>query len=76
MLQDLINDYSSMAISIGSGNDFGAIRQQAITWPNVYPVLCHHMASLLNRPQWVKNRLRLRRNDHHFAEDILKWYEN
>ena len=27
---------------------WGALRQQAITWANVDPDLCHHMASLGN----------------------------
>ena len=31
---------------LGSGNGFSAIRQQAITWANVDPDLCHQMAAL------------------------------
>ena len=34
-------------VNIGSGNGLiGALRQQAITWTNVDPHLCRHMASL------------------------------
>ena len=36
----------------------GAIRQQAITWANVDPDLCHHMASLgLNELSWWEKTL-------------------
>ena len=33
-------------IIIGSGNGFGAVWQQAITWAHVDPDLCRPMASL------------------------------
>ena len=33
----------------------GAIRQQAITWTNIDPDLCHHMVSLLTRSQWINS---------------------
>ena len=39
----------------------GAVRQQAITWANVYPDLCRHMVSLgLN--EFIKNVLHLQQN--------------
>ena len=35
---------SDVKVNIGSGNVIGgAVRQQAITWTNVDPDLCHHM---------------------------------
>ena len=50
-----------------SGNNQHAIYLQA----NVDPVQCHHMVSLLSRPQWV-NTLRPRQDGHHFADDTFK----
>ena len=43
--------------------------RQAITWANVYPDLCHEMASLdLNE----LTHSGLRENGHHFADGIFK----
>ena len=48
----------------------GGIRQQAITWANAGPDLCHHMVPLGHNE--LINSLRPRRNRRHFADDIFK----
>ena len=44
-------------VNIGSGNALGAVRQQAITWVNIVPGQCQHMASLGHNDLTLKSIL-------------------
>ena len=52
----------------------GAVRQQAITWANVYPDLCRHLASLGHNAFWLNEVLITLSNfdRRHFQMHIIK----
>ena len=43
-----LNIYETWQVNIGTGNGFGAIRQQAITWVNVNPDTCICLHTLVH----------------------------